>query len=117
MPYFIGAVLLLSFVLLMAVFRSVLVAMKAMIMNLLSLGAAFGLIVSSCSSGASAIASSASVVPGPIEAWGPMFIFAIVFGLSMDYEVFLLSRIERSTTATATTTARGGQMVWHQPRE
>ncbi|MEX1007834.1 MAG: MMPL family transporter [Acidimicrobiia bacterium] len=92
LPLFIGAVLLLSFLLLMLVFRSLLVPLKAVIMNLLSIGAAFGVIVAvfQWGWGASLIGVGRST---PIEAWAPVFIFAIVFGLSMDYEVFLLSRI------------------------
>ena len=92
MPLFIGTVLLLSFILLMAVFRSILVPLKAVIMNLLSIGAAYGLVVAvfQWGWGASRIGIGR---PGPIEPWIPMMLFAIVFGLSMDYEVFLLSRI------------------------
>jgi RND superfamily putative drug exporter len=92
LPWFIGAVLVLSFILLMAVFRSVLVPLKAVIMNLLSIGAAYGLMVAVFQWGwlkdVFGVAKS-----GPVESWIPMMMFAIVFGLSMDYEVFLLSRI------------------------
>ena len=93
MPLLIGVVLLLSFILLMAVFRSVLVPLKAVIMNLLSIGAAYGILVAifQWGWGMELIGVDRS---GPIEAWVPMFLFAIVFGLSMDYEVFLLSRIK-----------------------
>ena len=93
MPLLIGVVLLLSFILLMAVFRSVLVPLKAVIMNLLSIGAAYGVLVAifQWGWGKELIGVDKS---GPIEAWIPMFLFAIVFGLSMDYEVFLLSRIK-----------------------
>jgi putative drug exporter of the RND superfamily len=92
LPLFVGAVLVLSFLLLMVVFRSLLVPLKAVIMNLLSIGAAYGVIVAvfQWGWGASLIGVGRE---GPIEAWAPVFIFAIVFGLSMDYEVFLLSRI------------------------
>ena len=92
LPLFIGVVLVLSFLLLMAVFRSILVPLKAVIMNLLSIGAAYGLVVAVFQWG---WLSSVFGVgkPGPIEPWIPMMMFAIVFGLSMDYEVFLLSRI------------------------
>ena len=93
MPILIGVVLLLSFLLLMAVFRSILVPLKAVVMNLLSIGAAYGVIVAIFQWGwASDVIGVAK--EGPIDAWIPMFLFAIVFGLSMDYEVFLLSRIK-----------------------
>ena len=92
MPLLIGVVLLLSFLLLMVVFRSLLVPLKAVVMNLLSIGAAYGIIVAIFQWGwlKDVVGVDRS---GPIEAWVPMFMFAIVFGLSMDYEVFLLSRI------------------------
>jgi RND superfamily putative drug exporter len=92
LPLFIGVVVLLSALLLMIVFRSVLVPLKAMVMNLLSIGAAFGLIVAvfQWGWGASIIGVDGT---GPIISFFPVFLFAIVFGLSMDYEVFLMSRI------------------------
>ncbi len=92
LPLFIGVVVLLSALLLMAVFRSVLVPLKAMLMNLLSIGAAFGLIVAvfQWGWGASLIGVDGT---GPIVSFFPVFLFAIIFGLSMDYEVFLMSRI------------------------
>ena len=84
--------LVLSFLLLMVVFRSVLVPLKAVIMNLLSIGAAYGVIVAVFQWGWGKDLFGVGE-PGPIEAWVPMMMFAVVFGLSMDYEVFLLSRI------------------------
>jgi RND superfamily putative drug exporter len=92
LPLFIGVVVLLSALLLMIVFRSLLVPLKAMVMNLLSIGAAFGLIVAvfQWGWGASLIGVDNT---GPIIAFFPVFLFSIVFGLSMDYEVFLMSRI------------------------
>jgi RND superfamily putative drug exporter len=92
LPLFIGVVVLLSALLLMTVFRSLLVPLKAMVMNLLSIGAAFGLIVAvfQWGWGASLIGVDNS---GPIISFFPVFLFSIVFGLSMDYEVFLISRI------------------------
>ena len=92
LPLFIGVVILLSALLLMAVFRSMLVPLKAMVMNLLSIGAAFGIIVAvfQWGWGASIIGVDNT---GPIIAFFPIFLFSIVFGLSMDYEVFLMSRI------------------------
>ena len=92
MPIFFGAVLTLSFLLLMLVFRSLLVPLKAVIMNLLSIGAAYGVIVAMFQWGW--LSDLTGVQPGPIESWVPMMLFAVVFGLSMDYEVFLLSRIK-----------------------
>jgi RND superfamily putative drug exporter len=91
LPYFFGAVLTLSFLLLMVVFRSLLVPLKAVIMNLLSIGAAYGIVVALFQWGW--LSDLTGVQPAPIEPWIPMMLFAIVFGLSMDYEVFLLSRI------------------------
>jgi RND superfamily putative drug exporter len=90
-PIFFGAVLTLSFLLLMVVFRSLLVPLKAVMMNLLSIGAAYGVIVALFQWGW--LSDVTGVQPGPIETWIPMMLFAIVFGLSMDYEVFLLSRV------------------------
>jgi RND superfamily putative drug exporter len=92
LPLFIGVVVLLSALLLMIVFRSLLVPLKAVLMNLLSIGAAFGLIVAvfQWGWGASLIGVDTT---GPIISFFPIFLFSIVFGLSMDYEVFLMSRI------------------------
>jgi putative drug exporter of the RND superfamily len=107
LPLFIGVVVLLSALLLMAVFRSVLVPLKAVLMNLLSIGAAFGLIVAvfQWGWGASLIGVDST---GPIISFFPIFLFAIIFGLSMDYEVFLMSRIheewEREHDATLAVT-------------
>jgi RND superfamily putative drug exporter len=99
LPYLIGLVLIVSFLLLMAVFRSLLVPLKAVLMNLLSVGAAYGVIVAvfQWGWGASLIGVGKA---GPVEAWAPMFLFAIVFGLSMDYEVFLLSRMKEEFNRT-----------------
>jgi putative drug exporter of the RND superfamily len=92
LPLFIGVVVLLSFLLLMAVFRSLVIPAMASIMNLLSAGAAFGFITAifQWGWGASLIGVDRA---GPIEAFLPVMVFAILFGLSMDYEVFLVSRI------------------------
>jgi RND superfamily putative drug exporter len=92
LPLFIAAVLVLSFLLLLTVFRSVLVALKAVIMNTLSIGAAYGAVVAIFQWGWGADLLGLGE-PGPIDAWVPVMLFAIVFGLSIDYEVFLLSRI------------------------
>jgi RND superfamily putative drug exporter len=92
LPWFIAAVVLLSFVLLMVVFRSILVPLKAAFMNLLSIGAAYGVIVAVFQWGlAKGLFGLHSTMP--INPFVPMIMFAILFGLSMDYEVFLLSRV------------------------
>jgi RND superfamily putative drug exporter len=88
----IALVILVSFVLLMAVFRSVAVPIKAAVMNILSMGAAYGVIVAVYQWGWMSSVFGVSRT-GPIDPWIPLMMFTIVFGLSMDYEVFLLSRI------------------------
>jgi RND superfamily putative drug exporter len=98
MPIFFGAVLTLSFLLLMLVFRSLLVPLKAVIMNLLSIGAAYGVVVALFQWGW--LGDITGIEPGPIETWVPMMLFAVVFGLSMDYEVFLLSRVREEWVRT-----------------
>jgi RND superfamily putative drug exporter len=100
--YFYGAVLLISFLFLMAVFRSVLVPLKAVIMNLLAIGAAYGIVVAVFQWGWGG--SLLGIEPGPIEPFVPMMLFAIVFGLSMDYEVFLLTRIREEYDVTGNNT-------------
>jgi putative drug exporter of the RND superfamily len=91
-PIFIATVIGLSFLLLMAVFRSVLVALKAAIMNLLSIGAAYGIV--SVAVNGSWLGEAIGIHQAtPIPVWMPIMMFALLFGLSMDYEVFLLSRI------------------------
>ncbi len=89
---FFGAVLALSFLLLMAVFRSLLVPIKAVIMNVLSIAAAYGIVIAIFQWGW--LGSLFGIEGAPIEPFIPMMMFALVFGLSMDYEVFLLSRIK-----------------------
>jgi RND superfamily putative drug exporter len=93
LPVVVGLVLALSFVLLMTVFRSILVPLKAVVMNLLSVGVAYGVMVAVFQWGWGASLFGVGK-EGPIEAWAPLMLFAVVFGLSMDYEVFLLSRIK-----------------------
>jgi putative drug exporter of the RND superfamily len=88
---FIGVVLVLSFVLLMMVFRSLLVPLKAVLMNIISIAAAYGVVVAVFQWGW--LGGLIGIEPAPIEPFVPIMMFAIVFGLSMDYEVFLLSRI------------------------
>ncbi|MEO6627213.1 MAG: MMPL family transporter, partial [Aquihabitans sp.] len=91
MLIFFGAVLGLSFVLLMTVFRSLLVPLKAVLMNMLSIGAAYGVVVAVFQWGWAG--ELLGIEGGPINPFIPMMLFAVVFGLSMDYEVFMLSRI------------------------
>ena len=93
LPLFIGVVLVLSFLLLMTVFRSILVPLKAVVMNLISIGAAYGVVVAAFQWGWGKDLIGLGK-GGPIEPFVPMMMFAIVFGLSMDYEVFLLSRVK-----------------------
>ncbi len=92
LPVFIAAVIFLSFLLLTVVFRSILVPLKAALLNLLSIGAAYGVLVMvfQWGWGLGLIGLEETV---PIVSFIPMFMFAILFGLSMDYEVFLLSRV------------------------
>jgi RND superfamily putative drug exporter len=99
LPWVIGAVLLLSFLLLMAVFRSLAIPVKAVIVNLLSVGAAYGVIVAVFQWGwlGGFIGIGAT---GPIDPWIPLMMFTILFGLSMDYEVFLLSRMREEWRVT-----------------
>ncbi|HEX4437355.1 MAG TPA: MMPL family transporter [Solirubrobacteraceae bacterium] len=98
LPLFIGVVVLLSALLLMIVFRSLLIPLQAAVMNLLSIGASLGVIVAIFQWGW--LGSLFGVQKGPIESFIPVMLFAIVFGLSMDYEVFLVSRIHERWTQT-----------------
>ena len=99
LPLFIAAVILLSFLLLVVIFRSIVVPLKAALMNLLSIGASYGVLVMvfQWGWGAGIIGLESNV---PIVSFIPMFMFAILFGLSMDYEVFLLSRIREEYVST-----------------
>ena len=103
LPIVIGFVLALSFLLLLMVFRSIVIPLKAIVMNLLSVGAAYGLIVLVFQHGwgNELLGFQQS---DQIEAWLPVFLFAVLFGLSMDYHVFLLSRIQESFLRTGDNT-------------
>ena len=108
-PIILALVLALSFVLLTVVFRSLVVPAKAIVMNLLSVGAAYGLIVLVFQEGGPAIGESIAnflgfTQVGAIEAWLPLFLFSILFGLSMDYHVFLLTRIREQYDRTGNNT-------------
>ena len=93
LPIVFGLVLSSSFVLLLIVFRSIVVPIKAVLMNVLSVGAAYGLLVLVFQQGIGADLLGFKQTP-VIEHWLPLFLFSILFGLSMDYHVFLLSRIK-----------------------
>ena len=104
LPIVFAIVLALSFLVLLLAFRSVVVPLLAIVMNLLSVGAAYGLLTLVTQKGYGAgIFGFQSV--GTIEAWIPLFLFAVLFGLSMDYHVFLLSRIRERYDATGDTEA------------
>ncbi|MDX6532340.1 MAG: putative drug exporter of the superfamily, partial [Gaiellales bacterium] len=92
LPIVFALVLGLSFILLLVAFRSVVVPLTSIVMNLLSVGAAYGLLVFVTQMGHGAGLFGFQVEP-TIEAWIPLFLFSVLFGLSMDYQVFLLSRI------------------------
>jgi putative drug exporter of the RND superfamily len=92
MPLFIAVVVGLSFLLLMIAFRSLLIPLTAAVMNLLAVAGAFGLVVAIFQYGWGSDAMGAGP-GGPIDAWIPVMLFAILFGLSMDYQVFLVSRM------------------------
>jgi putative drug exporter of the RND superfamily len=109
LPWLIGVVVALSMLLLLVVFRSVVIAVKAAVMNLLSITAAYGVLVMVSQNGwlGSLFGFPEKV---PVTTWVPMFLFVILFGLSMDYEVFLLSRVREeydSSGDNAAAVARG----------
>jgi RND superfamily putative drug exporter len=98
LPLFIGVVVLLSALLLLMVFRSLVIPLQAAFMNLLSIGASLGVVVAIFQWGW--LGAIFNVKGAPIQAFIPVMLFAIVFGLSMDYEVFLVSRIHEEWTHT-----------------
>jgi RND superfamily putative drug exporter len=110
LPYVFVFVLGLSFVLLTVVFRSIVIAGLSIALNLLSVGAAYGLVV---------LVFKHGIASGPlgfehvnaIEAWVPLFLFSVLFGLSMDYQVFLLSRIKERYDLTDSTNDAVGHGV------
>jgi len=91
LPLFIGIVVVLSALLLFVIFRSIVIPIQAALMNLLSIGGALGVTVAVFQDGV--LGSALGIEKGPIEPWIPVLMFAVVFGLSMDYEVFLVSRV------------------------
>jgi putative drug exporter of the RND superfamily len=116
LPLFIGIVVGLSALLLFVIFRSLVIPVQAALMNLLSIGGALGATVLVFQDGW--FASVLGITPGPVEPWIPVLMFAVVFGLSMDYEVFLISRIREewvrsrdATTAVADGIAYTGRVI------
>ena len=102
-PWVVALVLSLSFVLLLVAFRSIVIPAKAIVMNLLSVGAAYGLMtLVSLKGWAPSLFGFQKVAV--IEQWVPLFLFAVLFGLSMDYQVFLLSRIKEAWDRTGDNT-------------
>jgi RND superfamily putative drug exporter len=97
LPLFIAVVVALSALLLLVVFRSLIIPLQAAVMNLLSIGASLGVVQLVFQRGW--LGGVFGVQPGPIDAFLPVFVFAIVFGLSMDYEVFLVSRVHEEWQA------------------
>jgi putative drug exporter of the RND superfamily len=91
LPLFIGIVVVLSALLLFVMFRSIVIPIQAALMNLLSIGGALGATVAVFQLGW--LAGPLGLQKGPVEPWIPVLMFAVVFGLSMDYEVFLISRV------------------------
>jgi RND superfamily putative drug exporter len=116
-PYVLGLVLFLTLILLTRAFRSIVLAIKAVVLNLLSLGAAFGIVVLVFQLGHGSSLWGV-VATGSITAYIPLMIFAFLFGLSMDYEVFMLSRMREAYDETGSTEraielglARTGKLV------
>ena len=114
LPLFIGVVVLLSFLLLTAVFRSLAIPLMAAVMNMLSAAAAFGVIIAVFQWLAGQLVLGVDQT-GPIEAFVPVMMFAILFGLSMDYEVFLVTRIYEEWHRPATTPRRHARAGGHRP--
>jgi RND superfamily putative drug exporter len=104
-PYVLAFVILLTFVLLMRAFRSVILPLKAVILNLVSLGASFGIIVFIFQMGHGAEAIWHVHPTNAIISWIPLMIFAFMYGLSMDYEVFMLTRMREAYDETGDTRA------------
>ncbi|MCW2527192.1 MAG: hypothetical protein JWM76_2052 [Pseudonocardiales bacterium] len=113
LPLFVAIVVLLAFVLLMAVFRSLLIPLVASVMNLLSVGAALGALnaVFNWGWGASLIGLSGT---GPIDAFIPVLLFSVLFGLSMDYEVYLVARIQEEWLSRGNADGANTSAVWDE---
>ncbi len=117
-PYVLAFVILLTFILLMRAFRSILLPLKAVVLNLISLGAAYGIIVFIFQWGHGSEAIWGVPATGAIISWIPLMIFAFLYGLSMDYEVFVITRMREEYDETHDTAkavelglARTGKLV------
>jgi RND superfamily putative drug exporter len=117
-PAMLGLVCLLTFLLLARAFRSIVLPLKAVLLNLISLGAAYGVLVFIWQDGHGSHAIWGSAGAGAVPTWIPLMVFAFLFGLSMDYEVFLLARMREEYDAGAgtdgavvTSLARTGRLV------
>lgn len=117
-PYVLAFVILLTFVLLARAFRSIVLPLKAVILNLISLGCAFGVVVFIFQQGHGSEAIWGVEATGVVISWIPLMIFAFLFGISMDYEVFMITRIRESYDETGDTKqaislglARTGKLV------
>jgi RND superfamily putative drug exporter len=104
-PLIFAALLLITFVLLVRAFRSIVLPLKAVILNALSVAAAYGIVVLIWQEGYGAELLFDSEATGAIPSWLPLMIFAFLFGLSMDYEVFILSRMREEYDRTGSTSA------------
>lgn len=113
LPIVIAFVLTLSFLLLLLMFRSVVLPLKAVVLNLLSVGAAYGLMVLVFQEGVGADLLGVQQIDR-VEPWVPVFLFSVLFALSMDYHVFLLTRIRSATSPPATRSTRS-PTVWAPP--
>ncbi len=117
-PYVLGFVVLLTFILLMRAFRSIVLPLKAVILNLISLSTAFGVVVFIFQQGHGSEAIWGIQATDAVISWIPLMIFAFLFGLSMDYEVFIVTRIREAYDETRDTAkavglglARTGKLV------
>ncbi len=117
-PYVLGFVVLLTFVLLMRAFRSIVLPLKAVLLNLISLGTAFGVVVFIFQQGHGSDAIWGIKATNAVISWIPLMVFAFLYGLSMDYEVFIVTRIREAYDETRDTAkaisyglARTGKLV------
>ena len=103
LPLVFGFVLTLAFVLMLVTFRSIVIPIKAIVLNLLSVGAAYGVLTLMFQHGVGADLLGFDT-PGSVTAWLPLFLFVVLFGLSMDYHVFILSRVREAVDRGESTT-------------